>query len=239
MNYDVIAISNKRPSAWYYLYDEYFRSLGEFKPKVFQPQFWGGLGTKPKVLYKLIKDKTIDSEYIIFTDCWDLVFCCHPDEIMTRYFSFNADVVVSSEANCFPDDLKSGFDKANPEAKYRYLNSGCIVGKTEAILTCLEEMDLPNLPDDHFDPEKNCNIHPNDQFCWMKIWVQQPVKIVLDYDQSLSQTLHGASIDDFDFSEERIRNKITNSYPCTLHFNGGSKDDMSLREPILKKLNLT
>lgn len=97
-------------------------------------------------------------------------------------------------------------------------------------------MDLPNLPDDHFDGEKN--IHPNDQWEWMKVFVKQPVKIKLDYYQALSQTLHGASIDDFDFSGDRIKNKLTNSYPCSWHFNGASKDDMALRKPILKHLNL-
>lgn len=238
MTYEVISISNKAPEAWYYLFNEYFRSLGEYKPKVFQPSYWGGLSTKPKVLYQLIKDKTINTSHIIFTDCWDFLFCATPDEIMEAYSWFNSPIVISSEANCFPDDLKDEFDKLEPPTKYKYLNSGFICGETEAILTCLEAMDLPNLRDDYYDPEKKCNIHPNDQFEWMKIFVKQPVKISLDYKQILSQTLHGATIDEFDFSKERIRNKNTGSYPCTLHFNGGSKDDLNIRTPILQHLKL-
>jgi hypothetical protein len=60
----------------------------------------------------------------------------------------------------------------------------------------------------------------------------------LDYFQQLSMTLHNAKIEELDFSEKRIRNKLTNTHPCTLHFNGGAKDDMSIREPILRHLNL-
>jgi len=236
--YDVIAISNKTPTAWYYLYQEYFRSLGDYKPKVFQPEFWGGLGTKPKVLYQLIKGGTINTKYIIFTDCWDLIFTSTPDDIIETYKVFNSPIVISAEANCFPDDFKNEFDEANPNKKYRYLNSGFICGETEAILTCLEAMDLPNLPDDYFDPIQNKNIHPNDQYEWMKIFVKQVVPIELDTMQILSQTLHGEDIDNFDFSRERIMNKTTKVFPCTFHFNGGSKDNMQLREPILKHLNL-
>lgn len=237
MTYDVINICNKVPDAWYYLFPEpYMKSLNGFRPKVFQPQRWGGLMTKPRVLYDLIKNKTIDTTHIIFTDAWDFLFCTHPDEIMEAYGWFNSPLVISSEANCFPDDLKEDFDNLKPTTKYKYLNSGFICGETEAILYCLEKMDLQNIPDDHFDGEKN--IHPNDQFEWMKIAIKYPELITLDYKQILSQTLHGATIDEFDFSKERIRNKNTGSYPCTLHFNGGSKDDMTTREPILKHLNL-
>jgi len=238
MTFDVISISNKRPEQWYYLFDEYFRSLQPYQPKVFQPQFWGGLSTKPKVLYQLIKDKTISSSHIIFTDCWDFVFADTPDEIFETYKAFNSPIVISAEANCFPDDLKKEFDELNPNKKYRYLNSGFICGGTEAILTCLEAMDLPNLKDDHYDVEKGCNYHPNDQFEWMKIFINNIVPIELDTLQILSQTLHGEDIDNFDFSRERIMNKTTKTFPCTFHFNGGSKDDLKLREPILKHLNL-
>jgi hypothetical protein len=238
MTYDVISIMNKVPEAWYYLFDEYIKSLGEYKPKIFKPTYWGGLGTKPKVLHQLIKDKTINCSHIIFTDAWDFLFCAHPDEIMEAYGWFNSPLVISTEANCFPADLKEDFDNLKPTTKYKYLNSGFICGEVEALLYLLEKMDLPNMPDDHYDPVKNCNVHPNDQFEYQKLAIKYPELVALDYKQILSQTLHGATIDEFDFSKDRIKNKITGSYPCTLHFNGGSKDDMAIREPILKHLKL-
>jgi hypothetical protein len=239
MSYKVVSITSGMPSAWYYLYNEFFRSLNDTPPSVFQPSHWGGLSTKPKVLYQAITQKWIDTKYMIFCDCWDLVFAATPNEVLERYFTFGSPIVISSEKNCFPDDLKKEFDELNPPTIYKYLNSGFIVGETEAILTCLEAMDLPNLQDDHYDPEKNCNVHPNDQYEWMKIFVKQPVGIRLDYGQELSQTLHDTNIEDFDFSKTRIRNKITNSHPCAFHFNGGSKDNMQLRTPILEHLKLT
>ena len=236
--YQIVTVSNKTPTAWYYLQKEFYKSLEGHEILTLDGVIWGGLMTKPRWLYQAIKDKFVDAKYMIFPDNWDVVFCADPKEIMERFFSFNAPVVVSCESNCFPADFKEDFDKVNPPTKYKYLNSGFIVGETAAILACLEAMDLPSIPDDHYDPEKQCNVHPNDQREWQRMWVKQPVKIELDYYQTLCQTLHDANIDEFDLSEKRIRNRITGSYPCALHFNGGSKDFMPLREPILKHLNL-
>lgn len=240
MTYRIVTITSGEAKAWYYLQKEFYRSLNGFDVLTLQPTQWLGLSTKPKVLYEVIKSGMIKERLMIFTDSWDAVFAATPDEVIDRYEThFQSSIVISSETNCFPSGLKEDFDKLHPKTKYAYLNSGFIVGETDAIFACLEAMDLPNLPDDHYDPVNECNVHPNDQFEWMKIFVKQPVKIELDYHQILSQTLHDASIDDFDLEDERgIRNKITDSYPCMFHFNGGSKDNLSLREPILKHLNL-
>jgi len=237
----IVTASNKRPEAWYYLYDQFKQTTAAYNPLVLNEQLMGssfnGLGTKPRWLYKAIKDKIIDTSHIIFTDSWDMIFCTSPLEIMERYISFSHPIVVSAERNCFPDDLKAEYDKLESPTPYKYLNSGFIVGETEAILEILEAMDLPNQPEDHRRPDGS-NFHLNDQALWLEQAIKHPELITLDRYQTLSQTLHDVSIDEFDFSEARIRNKLTGSYPCTLHFNGGSKDNMSLREPILKHLNL-
>lgn len=237
MTYRIVTISNRIPTEWYYLQRQFYQSIPQdYNPLTINYGNWGGLESKPKWLYKAIKEGLVNTTHIIFTDSWDLVFAATPSEIMERFYSFNVPIVISSEKNCFPNDLKDEYDKIQKATPYHYLNSGFIVGETEAILTCLEAMDLPNLPDDYFDGQKN--IHPNDQFEWQNIFLKQPVPIALDYYQTLSQTLHESKIEEFDFSGNRIKNVLTNSYPCSFHFNGGSKDNLSLRDPILKHLNL-
>jgi len=241
MNYKIVTVSNRFPTEWYYLTKQFFESVKGYNGLLVDYsafEGWKGLATKPKWLYRAIKEGNIPEKFMIFSDSWDLVFCATPEEILERYESFDSDIVISSERNCFPADLKEYFDSLNPPTPYKYLNSGFIVGKTEAILACLEAMDLPNVKDDYHCEEMGCAIHSNDQHLWQIIFEKQPVKIALDYYQSLSQTLHDVSIDEFDLSGERIRNKITNSTPCSIHFNGSSKDRMELREPLLKHLNL-
>lgn len=241
MNYQIITVSNREPREWYYLTEQFKRSLNGHPYKniaYLEDDWWRGLNTKPKWLWRAINDGTINSEYIIFTDSWDLVFMAEPEEIMETYGFFGADVVVSAEKNCFPADTKDGFDKFETTSPYKYLNSGFIVGKTESILKCLEAMDLPNLKDDYFDEERNCAVHGNDQWEWQKIFLKQPAHIELDRMQILCQTLHDADMNDFDFIGKRMRNKVTNSYPCVAHFNGSSKDKNEIRNPILQHLKL-
>lgn len=243
MQYRIVTVSNRVPREWYYLTQQFAESLHRFGEKAMNINYshetaWNGLATKPKWLYRAIKEGAIPEEYMIFTDSWDLVFAAHPKKIMEEYATFGSDIVISAEKNCFPDTYKKEYDELDIPAPYSYLNSGFIVGKTEAILTCLEAMDLPNVKDDHWSSEKNCAIHSNDQTMWQKIFLDQPVKIALDYNQGLSQTLHDAKVEDFVIDEKGIMNKLTNCYPCSFHFNGGSKDDKPIRELILGHLNL-
>lgn len=243
IDFITVTVSNREPTEWYYLTRQFKESTKRFncEPIVLSEEKMGsrfnGLGTKPRWLYKAITEKLINTSHIIFTDCWDIIFCTSGLEIMERYLSFGHPIVVSAERNCFPDDMKAEYDKLESPTPYKYLNSGFIVGETAAILEILEAMDLPNQPEDHRRPDGS-NFHLNDQKLWLEQAIYRPDLIILDRYQALSQTLHEARIDEFDFSEKRIRNKITGSYPCTFHFNGSSKDNLQLREPILKHLNL-
>lgn len=239
MSFTVVAISTGAPKENYYTFNEFFASLlrHDCEPLIIKPdpskRF--GLMDKAKLLHKAIIGNAITSDLIIFADCFDLVFADSPYKIIERYKEFNAPFVCSSEKNCFPADFKDQFPEA--PTSYKYLNSGFIVAETEAMLTVLESMDLENVPDDYYDPEKGCSIHFNDQRYYQEAFVKQPVKMVLDYKQELSQTLCEVSLDELDFSGERIRNKETDSQPLTFHFNGPSKTN-GTREPILKHLGL-
>lgn len=243
-DYQIVTVSNRRPHEWYYLYDHFLKSLGDEAKDVLvlneelMGQRFNGLGTKPKWLQRAIKEKIITAPTIIFCDCWDLVFATTPEEVISTYdLCFDAPFVISAEKNCFPEDCKAGYDALKIPTEYKYLNSGFIVGETEAVLTVLESMDLPNQPEDHRLPD-GTNFHLNDQLLFQEAFLKQPIKMELDYGQILSQTLHSAKIEDFDFEHGRITNIETGYEPCTFHFNGGAKDNLSIRNPILKHLNL-
>lgn len=235
--YSIVTCCNRVPTENYYCLTEYVKSLGDEQAIVLTENFgkWGGLGTKPRWLYKAITDKIIDTKYILFSDCWDFVFAAPPKDLFDAYLQFAVPIVISAEKNCFPNDLKDEYDKLNPPTSYKYLNSGLIVGETEAILTCLESMDAKNIPDDYWDGEKMVN--PNDQYFWQHEFLKQPIDISLDYYQSLCNTLHDVDISELEFDNSFIKNKETNTYPCSFHFNGNAKTQ-GLREPILKQLNL-
>lgn len=238
-NYTIVTISNRQPLEPYYCFMEWQKSVSEYNAIIIQGigTRYQGLCDKPKFLYRAIKQGVIKTEFTIFCDSWDLVFTDNPDNIIDKFKSFKCDVVISSEKNCFPADLKEEYDKLDSEgSSYKYLNSGMIVGYTDKILEMLEAMEVESIPDDYFDGEKN--IHFNDQFEFQKIFIKQPVHIRLDYKQHICNTLHSVKLDELEFIENgAIRNKESGKYPSALHMNGSAKTD-GLREPILKHLNL-
>jgi len=247
--YRVVTCCNRIPLEPYYVLPQYFRSLQGEEPIVLTEEFggrWGGLASKPKWLYKAITEKYIDTPYIIFTDCWDLLFAIKPESVFEMYMKLTEgnSILISTEKNCFPDTLRKEFDEVadavsestGKPTEYRYINSGFIIGKTYDILKCLEAMDLPNLPDDHFDGKKN--VHPNDQFEWQKIWATlDTVYFYLDYHQMFSATLHDTTPDQLDFTGDMIKLKSTDTFPMSWHMNGNGKTS-GCREAILKHLNL-
>jgi hypothetical protein len=236
-DFRVVTVCNRIPSEPYYCFQEWRKSLGNHEPLIIQAidTYYQGLCDKPKFVYRAIKRGLIPEKYIVFCDSWDLAFCSPISEIIARFLSMDCDLAISAERNCFPSDLKEEYDKLPATSSFKYLNSGMIVGYTDKLLEALEAMDVESVPDDYWDGEKN--IHFNDQFEYQKIMLKQPVNIKLDYDCLLSMPLHQVKIEDLDFSEERIRNIETNSYPCSMHMNGSSKTD-GLREPILRHLKL-
>jgi hypothetical protein len=240
MTFSIVTVSTGKPKEPYYTYDEFFESLKRFchAPIVLTPDKGKrfGLGDKPKLLRKAILDGTITSDIIIFADCYDLVFAFSPEIIIERFKAFNSPFVCSCEKNCFPGDLKDKFPESH--TSYRYLNSGFIVAEKNALLAILESMDLDNVPDDYWSPEKNCTIHINDQFLFHEEFIKQPVKMVLDTYQFLSQTMCEVKLEELDLNNHSgILNIETTLRPATFHFNGGSKTS-GVREPILKYLNL-
>lgn len=238
--YTIVTVSSNTPSAWYYLQKEFYISLKGNDVLTInnsKTHSWNGLATKPKWLYAAIRDGVIKTKYIQFVDSWDLIYGANPDNVMERYYSFECPIVISAERNCFPDTYKEDFDNLDLPAPYSYLNSGVIIGETDAIFHCLEKMDLPNVLDD-YRMENGQNYHSNDQTMWQEIFLKQPVKIKLDYNQEITQCLHNEKIGNFLFTEEGILNKITSHIPHIWHFNGGSKDNLSLRNPILEFFKL-
>ncbi len=240
-DYSIITVCSHVPVQNYFCFQEFFKSLRGKRVLGLgtRPQEYGGLGSKPRLLYDAIKSGNVPEKHIIFCDCFDVVFAASPDELFDAYLGFGVPLVISAEKNCFPTDLKDKYDALENSnlTSYKYLNSGMVVGETEAMLAVLESMDAKNIPNDYWDEEKKIQVNPNDQFYYQQEFLKQPVDIVLDRYQILCNTLHSVKIDELDFNEQGIKNIETNTYPCSFHLNGNAKTE-GLREPILKHLNL-
>lgn len=244
----VVAVANEFPIHDYLImgFNAFNKSLSRFgmSPIILGwAEQWKGLGCKPRYLKRAIESGHIKTSHIIFADAYDVWFSHNPEEILEASKSFLPyEIVWNAEKTCFPDaSLAQYFKKTS--SPFKYLNSGLSIGPVEGYLQCLREMDVESWVDD-YKREDGVWVHRNDQDDWMKRFLfgqcgDWQVKMCLDNDCTLFQTLTDVSMNDFEFSwkSPKIRNRITGSYPMAFHANGGSKTS-GIMEPLLKALDL-
>lgn len=236
-NAQVVTSCDKLPTASYYRYDLYLQSLARFAevPTVLGwEQPWSGLMTKPFWLRDWLRAGNNTSDRLIVTDAFDIIFAQHPHGIGDRCAELFGDAVVTNgEKGCWPrGDLVDCFpDDGSP---WRFLNSGFMCGPADKILALLEAMDCDSIGLDRTEPDGR-KVEPNDQGEYQALFAKQPVKMVVDTQCVLAQTLSACELDEFDLSGEQIVNKFTGTTPGVFHFNGGSKSN-GIMDAFLAKL---
>ncbi len=248
-DYTICIIASHAPHQEYYCFNSFLKSLDGEPLTVLG---WGtgeykNLSDRPRIFYNAIKARAIKTKNLILSDCWDMVFVDSPEIVFEKHKANNCDITFSAEKNPFPSEAREQFDAIAPvNTSYKYLNCGTIVGKTEAILTMLEDMDAPNLPVDYFIQEEQKMFHYNEQKFYMDSFFRQPVSMKLDYSQDIANCMQDVTMDEISMfgggsmetgTVAKIRNKETNSIPSIIHWNGSSKTAGTM-EPILKHLNL-
>lgn len=245
MKTEVVCVSSTAPKESYYIFEAFKASVRRFgvEPKILGwREHWGGLVTKPRRFREYLRKGQNEGDILIVCDAWDVVFAAHPDEIAEMWSGkwHDKQIVFNAERNCFPrGDLAPAFEQlaelymsASP---WKFLNSGFMVGRPEQILALLESMDLDSIPDDHQLPDRSW-FNPNDQEHFTLAFLKQPVPMALDYNADLCMTGHGTTVDQLDFSEPRIKQSITGTYPMAFHFNGDAKN--ILQPAVLEHMKL-
>lgn len=238
MNAQTVTYWSHFPTQPYYHLTAYIESLRRFAEvpvNVLEGRRWVGLMTKPFALRDWLRAGKNESDRLVVTDSFDVIFAAHPHGIGDRCAELFGDAVVfNGEKGCWPRaDLAEHFpDVGTP---WRYLNSGFMCGPAAKILELLESMDLESIGVDHVRKD-GTKSEPNDQGEFQKAFVTQPVKMVVDGRCELAQTFSACTLDEFNFEDGRIFNKLTGAFPGCLHCNGSGKQ--SAMPSILKTLNL-
>lgn len=190
-----------------------------------QPVFlqgeWRGLITKPKALLAHLEREGARFDHIVFLDAWDIILCADVEEMVEKFKAFGKPIVFNTERACFP---RADFTDRFPESEspYRFLNSGFIIGETEAMVTMLRGMNLGECRDDYQKPDGSW-VGSNDQENFQSYYLEHPESIALDYGANLCQSLHLAGEDEFFVDAPRIRSRLTGNTPAVFHGNGGGK----------------
>lgn len=175
----------------------------------------GAPGGGHKIIEILNTIENVDNKLIVICDTYDLFPVAGREEILKKYCRLcgierptdpGHKIVISSEVYIWPDkSLATVYPKV--ATKYKYLNSGCIMGFRDEIYEILKNNPVKNSDDDQLYYTLQY-LHGN--------------QIILDRECSLFQALAGVT-DDIVVHKNRVFNKYTNSYPVFIHGNGPGK----------------
>jgi len=242
MKLQIVTVSDHKPVQDYYCYDECFQSARNYGYEIdnlCREGEYKGLISKPKILKRRFEDGSITGDLVLFVDCWDVLFLREPEMAIDCWQFYGAEILFNAEKNLFPrgDLLDQYPDVGTP---YRFLNSGVFIGAAGSIYNLLKEMNLDDVPDDYRDASGQMR-HFNDQDNFQEAFVKSKMKLALDQNVVLCQTLHDTDFDEVEIvsvdGEVRLKNKITNAFPVMAHANGGGKTGPIMPELLRKWKN--
>ena len=188
-----------------------------------------------KSCVELLDDDTI----VCFIDAYDVLCFSGLEEIKRKFLEYKADIVFSSELNCYPienmpryemieyhlyDMMYQTNEAQRPswvrpiETNYKYVNSGGYIGYAGAMkkMFSWKTMDVV---------EKMIELG-GDQNFFTQYYLEfadighDDVVVAIDDHQRIFQSLYKVDLADFSFHRGRLYNHVLRTYPCFAHFNG-------------------
>lgn len=175
-----------------------------------------GGGQKINQLKMVLEE--MENKLVIVCDTFDLFPLAGIGEIIHKFNHIcgRDRILFSAEVFCWPDK-KLAEKYPDVDTKYKYLNSGCIMGYRDNIYKLIVDA----IKDDD-----------DDQLYFTEKFLANN-SIMLDYDCHIFQTLNGV-LDDIVLHKNRLYNIYTNSYPIFIHGNGPAKIHLNYLENYIE-----
>ncbi len=137
------------------------------------------------------------TEYVLHLDATDVLLVDDPQILLDRFLQYyNCGVLFNAEVHCHPNDDFSHeaklFEEKTYSQKHRHLNSGCYIGRKDAIIKVLQEA-IAILPRSYGG---NSKINQDDQRIVRIVHKNLYPLIQIDSHRHLFQTLGRASLRD-------------------------------------------
>lgn len=161
-----------------------------------------------------------EEDVVCFIDAYDVLCFTHANEILEKFRSYQRDLVVSSELNCFPVENQERYRQLpspnNTKSKYQYVNSGGYIGYCGAIKRMFQWKTDNEI-------EEMCRLGGDQQYVtqyYLEFAQDESVRIGLDTHQCIFQSMYKVSCRSFAWFDGRLYNHVLRTYPCFAHFNG-------------------
>ena len=170
-----------------------------------------GADAQVKRLYEFMAEKHAD--YILVTDCRDVLFAAGEIAILDKFSRFGKPLVMSTEQGCWPSDPELVEHYFGKDANgYNYINAGQYIGTWGYVRECLK-----HLLDNYRGKVEGAD---NSQGWWMWSQMRGELDFALDSGCQIFQSMSGGADEHIEVIGKRAMNIWTGSYPCSLHFNG-------------------
>jgi len=175
---------------------------------------WHGWPSKLDGFIDIVNGLPEEYTHLMFIDAADVVALAGPDEVMERYFEFNHPWVYNAEPFIWSPGSFEPEDYPTPNVLYRYLNSGASIGEIGHLRYWFNQWPRPQ------------NLSRGDQD-WMaaRFIESYPDAMKLDTNCDLFQCACGSQVGPTPFIaifSGKVYNRITDTYPLIIHFNGGT-----------------
>jgi len=154
-------------------------------------------------------EKIDEGDIVLFLDAYDTLLLADTKTIIEKFKEMDAPCVIGAEIYCHPfPHLAPYFPTC--ASKFKYLNSGCIIGYAGYLRRILEDvMPIPDKTDD--------------QGVFEVYYLYHPHKIKLDYDAKLFLNLYQVEPSEIDIIRQDKKVFCNQNMPLVIHGNGISK----------------
>lgn len=174
--------------------------------------YWRGYIEKIISVQQAIQTLPEDA-IVCFMDAFDVVVCGGEQEILAKYHAFGKELVFSAEFNCFPEEYRPQYPE-HTGSNYRFLNAGGYIGTKRAIAACLAWKPITY--------QLQVCARGTDQAYMHEYFLAHQDTVALDTQCTLFQSVYRTRWTEMVCTEGRVLNKVLNTHPCFLHFNGGA-----------------
>jgi hypothetical protein len=152
------------------------------------------------------------ADYVLVTDCRDVLFQAGETEIMDKFNSYKQALVMSAERGCWPPDpeIERLYGGRDPNG-YDYVNAGQYIGEWYYVRACLRHLLNEYRGKDGAD---------NSQGWWPHARLRGELDFALDSRCEIFQTMSGGASGHVFTIDKRVMNECTHTFPCSIHFNG-------------------
>jgi len=176
---------------------------------------WNGYTDKIFAIQKQL-EQLKDSDIICFIDAYDVVVNNTESDILEKFHSYQCNLLIGAELNCFPGQYKNQFPNTSTYSKY--VNSGGYIGYVHS----LKHLFHWRTPNEIVRISSNGGDQTYFIEYYLNNYLNPDLNIKLDDKSLIFQNMHWIGWNEIEFIHGKLYNHILDSWPCFIHFNGGT-----------------